>query len=279
MNYIEYTITIKPFSSEVSEIVVACLAEIGFESFVDTDSGLLAYVPENNHRPEEIKSVLKNVSVNSSLSYTMQSIEQQNWNAIWESNFEPIFIDGKIAVVAPFHEVREAYQYKILIEPKMSFGTGHHETTSLVMSQMLEMDWESKNILDMGSGTGILAILAKMLGANSITAIDNDEWAFTNALENFEKNKISCANVILGDAGSIPGFVFDIIIANINRNILLRDINVYCKHLKPGGLLLLSGFYSDDNGLIVEECSKNGLTLQKVNEKNRWVSTLFIKGL
>ena len=191
MNYLEYKITIQPLSSEVSEILVAHLAEVGFESFVDIDSGLLAYIPESLHQPDVIKLMFEKVNLGSGISYAIKVVEQQNWNALWESNFEPIFIDGQIAVVAPFHEVKENYQYKILIEPKMSFGTGHHETTSLVMSQMLDIDFKSKNILDMGSGTGILAILAKMLGATGITAIDNDEWAYNNALENFEKNNIS----------------------------------------------------------------------------------------
>jgi ribosomal protein L11 methyltransferase len=278
MNYVEYNIVIDPLDNNISEIIVAVLADSGFESFVETETGLLAYVPENLHKVSTVEKAISKVRTRSDISYSYKRIVQQNWNTIWESNFEPIFINNTIAVWAPFHEKKEKYKYEIIIEPKMSFGTGHHETTSLVMSQMLNIDFYNKTILDMGCGTGILAILAHKLGATDITAIDNDEWAFENSKENIEKNNCTSITVLLGDVTAIPQKQFDIILANINRNILLDDISKYSSVLKNQGELLLSGIYSEDLQAIETECKKNDLTIQNHLEKNKWVCGLFIKG-
>jgi ribosomal protein L11 methyltransferase len=277
MNYIEYNIKIDPYDKNLSEVIVAILADSGFESFVDTETGLLAYIPENIHKVSTVEKAISKIITHSDISYSYKSIAQQNWNAVWESNFEPIFIDNAIAVRAPFHEIHEKYKYEITIEPKMSFGTGHHETTSLVMSQMLALDFKNKTVLDMGCGTGILAILANKLGASDIIAIDNDEWAYENSKENTERNNCNSITVLLGDKLVIPKKKFDIILANINRNILLNDISNYTASLKQQGLLVLSGIYSEDLQIIENECNNNNLTLIKRLEKNNWVCGLFKK--
>jgi ribosomal protein L11 methyltransferase len=278
MNYLEYNIKIDPFDITSSEIIVALLAECDFDTFVDTETGLLAYIPENFEKETQIVEVFAKLNIPAKVSFTKKIIEQRNWNEVWENNFEPIFIDNTIAVLAPFHTVKDKFNYEIIIEPKMSFGTGHHETTSLMMSQMLNTGFNMKSVLDMGCGTGILAILAEKLGATKIVAIDNDEWAYNNCIENFERNQCKHESVLLGNAHSIPDTTFDIILANINRNILLADINVYAQHLLSNGLLLVSGFYQSDLPMIENECNKHNLLLEKTTVKNQWICTLFIKG-
>jgi ribosomal protein L11 methyltransferase len=277
MNYIECNFQIDPFDVITAEIILAVLADIGFESFVETETGLQAYIPEKIYNANLLENTIEQVVTQSKVTYNVNKIPKQNWNAVWESNFEPIYIEDEIAVVAPFHNIKKKFTYTIVIEPKMSFGTGHHETTSLVMSQMLEIDFKNKAVLDMGCGTGILAILASKMGSDDITAIDNDEWAYTNALENMERNKCNKTLILLGNAGSIPQKKFDIILANINRNILLNDIKTYTSHLRINGLLLLSGFYQEDLTIIDNECIKNSLSRLRINEKNKWISVLFLK--
>ena len=278
MNYIEIDIVINPFSSEISEILMAELANVGFESFSENENGIQAYIQEKLYNKELISEIVVNDRFpGNTLSYNEILIEAQNWNALWESNFEPITISDKILVKAPFHNIEGNYKHTIIIEPKMSFGTGHHETTSLMMELMLSIPFENTHVLDMGCGTGILSILAQQLNAKTITAIDFDEWAFENTLENIERNNCSTIKAILGDASSIPNQQFEIILANINRNVLLTDIPKYNSHLKSGGLLLLSGFYTTDMDAIETVASTNYLQRQNFKEKNNWVSCLYKK--
>ena len=198
-----------------------------------------------------------------------------NWNEEWEKNFEPIEVDNTCRVRAPFHEYKEV-QYDIVIEPKMSFGTGHHETTFMVIQHLLETDVTGKKTLDMGCGTAILAILAEMKGAQPIDAIDIDNWCYLNSIENAERNNCKHISVYEGDASLLPGRTYDVIIANINRNILLNDMQVYVDCLNPGGTLLLSGFYEEDIPAIDESCSSKGLKLIKKHQKNNWVALKYI---
>ena len=278
MDYFEYEILIQPFSEEKAEIIIAKLAETGFESFEETDFGVKAYSPQNLSNEKNIIETLDNIKFEKTeISYSHKIIKAQKWNVVWESNFEPIYIEGKIFVRAPFHKPEGKFKHEIIIEPKMSFGTGHHETTSLMMGQMLHFDFHNKIVLDIGCGTGILAILSAQLGANDITAIDFDEWAYENSIENFERNNCSFIKPILGDATKVPNKKFDIVLANINRNVLLNDIKLYTEFLNPVGHLLISGFYNSDIPLIKEEANKHMLVLISEKFKNNWVACNFLK--
>jgi ribosomal protein L11 methyltransferase len=278
MDYFEYEILIQLFSEKKAEIIIAKLAEIGFESFEEADFCVKAYIPQNLFNEKNIAETLDNIKFEKTeISYSHKLIKAQNWNAVWESNFEPIYIEYKIFVRAPFHKPKGKFKHEIIIEPKMSFGTGHHETTSLMMEQMLNLDFRGKSILDMGCGTGILAILAAQLGAKNITAIDFDEWAYKNSIENFERNNCRLIKVIHGDATNIPDKKFDIILANINRNVLINDIKIYTEFLNPSGQLLISGFYNSDIPLIKDEANKQKLILISEKFKNNWAVCKFFK--
>jgi len=278
MNYFEVEITINPYSSEISEIIVAELSEVGFESFVDIENGLQAYIQEKLFDNEILKVILEAEKYATyKIGFSIKNIPAQNWNALWESNFDPMFISDQIVVKAPFHNIHGSFKYEILIEPKMSFGTGHHETTSLVMELMLGMNFADKTVLDMGCGTGILAILASKMGASNITAIDFDEWAYNNSLENFERNQCKHIKAIMGTAEVIPYMQNEIILANINKNVLLNDIKEYSKVLKSNGLLILSGFYLDDVIDIEAEAKNNLLLFQNKKSKNNWAACIFKK--
>ncbi|HEX9826829.1 MAG TPA: 50S ribosomal protein L11 methyltransferase, partial [Flavobacteriaceae bacterium] len=209
------------------------------------------------------------------ISYTFEEIEQTNWNEEWEKNFNPIIVNGTCSVRAPFHE-KPSTVYDIVIEPKMSFGTGHHETTHMMIQHILKNEFNNKSVLDMGCGTGILAILAEKKGAKSIDAIDYDNWCYLNSLENVERNGCKHITVLEGDAGLLKNRAYDIIIANINRNILLNDINVYASCLNKNGSLFLSGFYKDDIPSIEEECQKYMLNLVEIIEEHNWVAIKFV---
>lgn len=262
----------------IREILVADLAEIGYESFDEVDDGLLAYIIEKDFDADKIVEIpsIKTLFTDF-ISYSFNLIDEQNWNEVWESNFPSIEVDERVYVRAPFHPVKDDFEYQILIDPKMAFGTGHHSTTFLMIKQILNNDFVGKTILDMGCGTGILAIMAKMKGATDVTAIDIDEWAYNNTVENIEINKVNSIVPILGDCSVIPAVEFDVIIANINRNILLQDLNIYAKHIKTGGELYLSGFYTEDIKKITEEATRNGFKYIDYIEDKNWVSAKFIK--
>ncbi|GIM55800.1 50S ribosomal protein L11 methyltransferase [Capnocytophaga canimorsus] len=274
-NYIEYDFVITPLG-EACEILVAELAEFGFESFVDSENGILAYVQEKDWYPEILDDIyiLKNPEFK--ISYTQKLIKQVNWNEQWEKNFNPITVNEQITVRAPFHEKTNT-PFDIVIEPKMSFGTGHHETTHMMLEFLLNTQLLGKKVLDMGCGTGVLAIMAAKKGATDVTAIDIDTWCYENAQENIQRNETEFIKVLLGDATLLNDQNFDVIIANINRNILLEDIPIYVESLSEGGTLFLSGFYQEDIPAIAEKCSQKGLTFVQKLERNRWVALQFNK--
>tara|TARA_R110000868_G_scaffold379928_1_gene645893 strand:+ start:7222 stop:8058 length:837 start_codon:yes stop_codon:yes gene_type:complete len=272
--YIEYNFKVNPVQP-ASDILIAELGEVQFESFVETGDGVQAYIKKEDWNPHILDDlqILENPLF--TINYDYSEIEQENWNATWESNFNPIQVGEQCVVRAPFHD-KPKVDYDIIIEPKMSFGTGHHETTHMMLAHILQHDFNGKSVLDMGSGTGVLAILAAMKGAKHIDAIDIDNWCYLNAQENVERNNCSHINVFEGTADLLVDQKYDIIIANINRNILLEDIPAYVKCLNKGGILFLSGFYVQDIPQITERCKEVGLKFEKNLEKNNWVAVKYV---
>ena len=272
--YIAYYFKAKPIQP-ATEILIAELGFAGFESFVETETGVTAYI----QKKDWFESILEDIQILNSyefeFEFTFEEVAQTNWNEEWEKNFNPIIVENLCTVRAPFHKKFDT-AYDIVIEPKMSFGTGHHETTHMMIQHILQNDFSNKSVLDMGCGTGVLAILAEMKGAKSIDAIDIDNWCYINSLENVERNNCNQISVYEGDASLINGRHYDIIIANINRNILLQDIPLYASCLNKNGILYLSGFYNEDIPLIEEECNRNLLKLTKKIERNNWVSLKFL---
>jgi len=273
-NYIGYHFSVEP-KELGSEILIAELEDTAFESFIETENGLSAYVQKELWNENILDDIQILHSEEFTISYTIEEIEQVNWNEEWEKNFEPIDIDGICQIRAPFHEKNEA-QYDIVIEPKMSFGTGHHETTFMMAQHLLETDVTGMKTLDMGCGTAILAILAEMRGAQPIDAIDIDNWCYLNSIENAERNNCKHITVYEGDAALLVDQQYDLIIANINRNILLNDMQAYVNRLNKGGILLLSGFYEEDIPFIDASCTEKGLTYVKKFQKNNWVSLKYV---
>jgi len=273
--YIEYHFTIKPLVPW-NDVLVAQLGEVGFESFVETEEGVTGYILQSLDHD----AILENVDLMDNelvdIAFAKAEIAPTNWNAEWEKNFNPITVDNRCEVRAPFHEAT-GVEYDIVIEPKMSFGTGHHQTTHMMIQHLLNEDLTGLSVLDMGSGTGVLAILAQMRGAITVDAIDIDTWCYENAIENVERNKADKVKVILGDAEQLEGKMYDFIIANINRNILLQDIPRYGNSLKSGGTILFSGFYTEDLELIKEACHKVGIYYVSNLVKDNWVGLKMIK--
>ncbi len=274
MDYIELEVSFVVEDEVKKEIFTAELADLGFESFVEDDLLLKAYIQIDDFKQEDIEGFLEQYQ---DIKFVFNKIEQQNWNQEWENNYHPIIYEDKCIVKASFHKVEKKYPVEIIIDPKMSFGTGHHETTSLMIAKMFEQDFEGKTVLDIGTGTGILAILASIQGAKDVTAIDIDEWSYENSIENAQKNNIKNIDVILGDASSIPEKKFDVILANINRNILLEDIIHYSNHLETNSIILLSGIYLTDFEVINAEAEAQGLTYVSKNEKNNWITIKYKK--
>lgn len=272
--YIEYNFTVEPLQPG-TEILIAELGFAGFESFVENEEGVAAYILKDEWNEDILESIQILQSDEFKIEYTFSEIEQINWNEEWEKNFTPIEVDGKCLVRAPFHE-QGNYEYEIVIEPKMSFGTGHHETTYMMLQYVLESDFKGKKVLDMGCGTAVLAILAEMRGAQETEAIDYDEWCYENSLENIERNNCKNISVFHGDAALLEGRKYDSIIANINRNILLQDMEAYKNSLNSGGELFLSGFYTEDLPVIKETCSQLGLQFIDNKERNNWVAAKFV---
>lgn len=263
--------------NQISDILVAQLAELGYHSFITTEEGIKAYIEEKNFNHDDIVYLPISPIFQDILDVNYRAIKNKNWNEEWEKNFSPIKIGDKCVIRAPFHQADKNYPYEIIIEPKMSFGTGHHATTDLMIQEILAADIKNKKILDMGCGTGILSILASQKNAGETWAIDNDEWAYNNSKENIKKNNAKNIHLVHGDAKAIPDINFDIILANINRNILLNDIPVYSRHLNEDGILILSGIYSNDLKIIREKAEKHQMQLNHHNTKDYWMTAYFVK--
>jgi ribosomal protein L11 methyltransferase len=277
MTYIELIITLQSAEEFHKDLLINALAEIGYDTFEDTDQGFKAYIPESDLNLEQLDHLALTYADMFSFSYVLNKIPHQNWNEVWESNFEPIQVAGKCYVRATFHEAHPEFEHEIVIDPKMAFGTGHHQTTALMMEFMLEHDFKDKTVLDMGCGTGILAILAAKLGAKEVLAIDYDEICFESTLENSELNKINTLKALKGSKEVIPERQFEIILANINRNILIDQLDTYAKVSMPGTLLFLSGFYQEpDLSILNEKCKSLGFTYLHHKELNNWVAAKYI---
>lgn len=272
--YMEYKFLVAPLQP-ASDILIAELGEVGFESFVEEETGVLAYIQKEEWSENILDGLYILNNGNFDISFTCKEIAQENWNATWERNFQPILVDDRCMVRAPFHDPLNV-EYDIIIEPKMSFGTGHHETTHMMLQHILTLELDDKTVLDMGCGTGVLAILASKRGAKELDAIDIDNWCYLNSLENVERNGTGNISVFEGDAALLGERKYDVIIANINRNILLEDIPIYIGCLKREGVLLVSGFYLEDLPLITEKCHEVGLRFEKNLEKNNWVAAKYV---
>lgn len=260
------------------DLLIAELGEIGFDSFEDSEKGFSAYVPSANFDVQALETLLLREVDGYHLDYEIQDVEEQNWNALWESNFNPIVVDDCCYVRATFHEAKPEYTYEIVIDPKMSFGTGHHQTTSMMLSYILENDFEGKKVLDMGCGTGILAILASQKGASSVLAVDYDSVCIDSVKENCELNNISNIESRLGSKEAIAGMAFDTILANINRNILLDQMATYAADLKKGGELYISGFYVEEDLPILKQCcEEHALAYENHKVLDNWCAAKFIK--
>lgn len=280
MKYFEVTFTIFPYSETASDILSALTAEIGFESFVECEGGMQAYVQQSLFDEAALKAILSDFPMpDTQITYTITEPEDKNWNEEWEKNFfQPIVIEGRCVIHSTFHKDYPKAEYDIVINPQMAFGTGHHETTSSILGALLEADLKGKSVLDMGCGTSILAILASMRGADRVTAIDIDDWCVNNSRDNIALNHLNNITVELGDASLLKGREpFDVVIANINRNILLNDMHAYVDCMHSGSEIYMSGFYVEDIDAI-RQCGENlGLEFVGYREKNRWAAVKLIK--
>lgn len=280
MSYTKVTVDITPYTIEASDILIALFGDAGFESFEENTTGFDGYIKSNLFNTKLVDNIV--IPINGiSFKYSTEEIPDQNWNEEWEQNyFQPIIIGNQCVVRGPFHPEFPETPYQITINPKMAFGTGHHETTGLMIRHILEADVKNLRVLDMGCGTGILGILASMRGAEEVVAIDIDQWSYDNTIENCQLNLINNMHAECGDAKLLKMHnTFDCILANINRNILLDDIQEYSIVLKQNGMLFLSGFYSEDLELINREANKYHLRYLSHKEENNWVAVSYIKSL
>lgn len=279
MKYLEFIFHTAPCTEIANDVLSAVLGEVGFESFVAQADGIAAYIQKDAYNEASLQEALADFPLpDTQVKYTYQEAEDKDWNEEWEKNFfQPIIIGDRCVIHSTFHRDIPHAEYDIVINPQMAFGTGHHETTSLIIGELLDNDLQGKSLLDMGCGTSILAILARMRGAAPCTAIDIDEWCVRNSLENIALNGVDRIAVFLGDASTLKEKgPFDVIIANINRNILLNDMKQYVSCMRPGAELYMSGFYVDDIPVIRTEAERNGLQFVHHREKNRWVAVKFV---
>ena len=278
MKYFKVTFTAQPCNEIITDVISALAGEIGFESFVECENGVEAYVQQSLFDEEQLKAVLADFPIpDTAITYTITEPEDKNWNEEWEKNFfQPIVIEDRCVIHSTFHKDYPKAEYDILINPQMAFGTGHHETTSSILGELLDADLKGKSVLDMGCGTSILAILASMRGADPVTAIDIDDWCVNNSRDNIALNNINNITVELGDASLLKGRKpFDIIIANINRNILLNDMAAYASCMHSGSELYMSGFYVQDIPVIREKAESLGMEFIHNREKNNWTAVKF----
>ena len=271
-DYIEARFQVDPCDEIATDVLAAILCENGYESFVPDETGLTAYVKKELFDSDVLTDVISTFPMDNKITLSYEIIEGQDWNSEWEKNyFQPIVVGDKCVIHSSFHNDVPSAEYDIVIDPKMAFGTGHHATTSLIIRQLLEMDLKDKDVMDMGTGTGILAILCAMRGAKNVSAIEIDEFAYVNAVENVRLNGVPQINVHHGDAALLKEEnIVDVFIANINRNIITNDIDAYADDLKPKGLMLLSGFYEEDIPVIMEKAKILGLEYRSHSVQDRW---------
>lgn len=271
-DYTEVRIDMSPCNETMTDVMAALLCEHGYESFVPDESGMTAYIKLEDFDKKVLDEVTAELPFDTSVTVKCETVEGRDWNQEWEKNyFKPITVDGKCVIHSSFHTDIPSMPYDIVIDPKMAFGTGHHQTTTLIIRRLLELPLEGSSVIDMGTGTGILAILAAMRGAGPVTAIEIDEFAHVNAVENVSLNRHPEINVVLGDASALAGVEpVDLFLANINRNIIVGDLQVYASRLKEGGTMLLSGFYEDDIAIVLDEARKHGLEYVGHAVLERW---------
>src|SRR5690606_3960403 len=278
MRYSSVTFTSATMADWQKDLLIAELADIGYDTFEDVDQGFTAYIPTANLDIQALETVLLNNTEGFAVSYEVQDLEDQNWNKLWESNFQPITVDDVCYVRATFHEPRPHMLYEIIIDPKMSFGTGHHQTTSMMLSYILENDFEGKDVIDMGCGTGILALLARKRGAANVLAVDYDEVCVASVEENKVLNSVDQITAALGSKEVLAGRIFDTILANINRNILMDQLEQYSLSTKKGGELYISGFYDgEDLVLLTEKATEVGFAFEGKKVLDKWCSAKFTK--
>ncbi|MBQ8227237.1 MAG: 50S ribosomal protein L11 methyltransferase [Bacteroidaceae bacterium] len=283
MKYIEYTFTTQPSNGIVHDVLSGVLAEIGFDSFVQSEDGsepLKAYIKKDADSIEAVQQVIAEFPLpDTEISFTHAEAEDRDWNEVWEQNyFQPLVIGNRCVIASTFHKDVPDAEYHITIDPRMAFGTGHHATTSQMIGQILDNNMEGLDVLDMGCGTGILAILARMRGAKHCVAIDNDEWCVSNTLENISLNDVNNIDVVEGDASALEKYGhFHVVIANINRNILLADMHHYVDHMTSGSLLFMSGFYTEDVPAIRQEAERLGLVFIECRDQDNWACVKFEK--
>lgn len=279
MIYTELTFSLSTTKDFHKDLLINYLADIGFDSFEDIEKGFKAYIPSSNLNQEKLNQLTDTFAEMFEFTYLVKNIPHQNWNEVWESNFKALKVANRCYIRATFHEPHPEFEYEIVIDPKMAFGTGHHQTTALMMEFMLEEEFSGKKVLDMGCGTGILAILASKMKAKQVLAIDYDEICYQSTIENSELNAVNI-QALLGSKEVIPNSKFDIILANINRNILLDQLDRYSEVSTPGGLLFLSGFYKDpDLDILKQKCSSIGFQYLHHKELDNWIAVKFISVL
>lgn len=278
MLYTEVNVKLKPFKVDARDILQALMGSIGFDSFEDHQEGFKAYIQSTLFSEVDLNEIINHLPIQVKVEFSSEEIPEQNWNETWEKNyFKPIVIGDQVLIRSSFHKTDAKCKYEILIDPKMAFGTGHHSTTWLVADRMTRMEFDNKRVLDMGCGTGILAILAGMKGAKDLVGIDIDEWAYQNCLENIKLNGQQNIDIRLGGSEKIGNDQFDVVLANINRNILLGDMAHYAKAIIPGGSILFSGFYTEDLPIIRESAESQGLSFIDSADKKNWVVAEFRK--
>jgi ribosomal protein L11 methyltransferase len=275
--YVEVNIPLK--NAETSEILVAELSLVGYDSFAEYPDHLEAFIEKDKFGASTLEEILMKYEALGVKAYTHCLMEDKNWNEEWEKNFEPVIVENKLRIRATFHTPDPTMEWEIVIDPKMSFGTGHHETTALVLANQTALDFENKTVLDVGCGTGILSVFASMQGATTVVAIDNNPWCIENTTENLALNHISNCKIRFGTISETIAEkeCFDVVLANITRNVVLNELPLYAQHLKKDGYLLLSGFFEHDLDEIFERTEPNGLEYLGRKNKNNWISPVFRK--